>query len=356
MGYKVVQWATGGVGKEALRGIIQHPQLELVGTLVYSAQKEGQDAGSICDLPPVGVVATRSQDAILALDADCVCYTPLTPDLDEVCRLLESGKNVVTTAFLFRPSSMPAEHLRRLEAACARGRTSVHGTGINPGFVGDLLVLVLSGLCRRVEHVHVTERGNWTLYDSPELIFDLSRFGCAPEKARLENHPYAQFMSGLFLESVGMVAQGLGIRLDETRTLQELEVARTEFTVAGRAVQPGTVSGQRYRWQGLRGGQPIIEIEALWTIGEHYPEQWPKPPDGWTVTIEGEPSVRTTFATAATFDRSKRLPFAAHAQAPTIATAMHAVNAIVPLCTAGPGVKTFLNLPLITGAHAGTMC
>jgi 2,4-diaminopentanoate dehydrogenase len=356
MVYKVVQWATGGVGTEALRGILQHPQLELVGTLVYSAEKDGQDAGVLCGLDPVGVAATRDREAIFALDADCVCYTPLTPDLEEVCRLLESGKNVVTTAFLFHPASMRAEDLRRIEAACARGRTAVHGTGINPGFVGDLLVLVLSGLCRRVEHVHVTERGNWTLYDSPELIFDLARFGHEAKEATLENHAYARFMSGLFLESVGMVAQGLGIRLDETLTLQELELATTQFEVAGRPVRPGTVSGQRYRWQGLCDGRPVIEIEALWTIGDQYPGQWPKPPEGWAVTIEGEPSLRATFLTMATFDRTKRMSFSAHAQSSTVATAMHAVNAIVPLCKAGPGVKTFLNLPLITGGHAGTMC
>ncbi|MBP1689120.1 MAG: 4-hydroxy-tetrahydrodipicolinate reductase [Deltaproteobacteria bacterium] len=356
MAYKVVQWATGGVGMEALRGILRNPQLELVGTLVYSAEKDGQDAGVLCGLDRVGVAATRDREGILAMDADCVCYTPLTPDLDEVCRILESGKNVVTTAFLFYPRFLPAADLRRIEAACTRGHSAVHGTGINPGFVGDLLALVMSGMCRRIEHVHITERGNWSLYDSPELIFDLSRFGCEPQETALENHAYARFMSGLFLQSVGMVAQGIGTRLDDIRTLQELELAKAEFKVAGRMVRPGTVSGQRYRWQGLRDGRPVIEIEALWTIGPDYPAQWPKPSEGWTVTIEGDPSVRATFLAVATFDRSKKASVADHARGPTIATAMHAVNAIVPLCQAGPGVKTFLDLPVITGAHAGTTC
>lgn len=353
MTYKVVQWATGGVGTEALRGILEHPELELVGTLVYGEEKDGRDAGELCGLGPAGVAATRDREAIFALDADCVCYTPLTPDLDDVCRLLESGRNVVTTAFLFHPPSIRPEDLRRLEAACERGRSSVHGTGINPGFVGDLLALVLSGLCRRVEHVHVTERANWTLYGSPKMIFDLARFGSDVGEAALENHAYAQFMSGLFLESVGMVAEGLGTRLDERRTLQELARAEEDFEVAGRPVRAGTVSGQRYHWQGLRGGRPVIEIEALWTIGAHYPERWPKPEEGWTVTVEGDPSLRATLLVLASFDRARRASIAEHAKSAVVATAMHAVNAIVPLCQAGPGVRTFLNLPLITGAHAG---
>ena len=74
------------------------------------------------------------------------------------------------------------------------------------------------------------------------------------------------------------------------------------------------------------------------------------------MVIEGEPSLRATFMALATFDRQRRVAVAEHAKSATVATAMHAVNAIVPLCQAEPGVKTFLDLPLITGTHAGTTC
>ncbi len=62
--YKVIQWATGVVGRAALKGILQHPRLELVGLRVYSAEKEGQDAGELIDRPPCGVKATRDSDEI----------------------------------------------------------------------------------------------------------------------------------------------------------------------------------------------------------------------------------------------------------------------------------------------------
>jgi hypothetical protein len=267
--------------------------------------------------------------------------------------LLESGKNVVTSAFLFYPPYMPAGDLRRIEAACERGRTSVHGTGINPGFVGDLLVLVLSSLCRRIEHVHVTERGDWSLIDSPKMIFDLARFGHDPKEVVMENHPYARFMSGLFLESVGLVAAGIGTRLDDKRTIQELEVSDKDFQVAGRPVRAGTVSGQRYRWQGLLNDKAVIEIETLWTIGDQYPAHWPKARAGWTVTIEGEPSLQVTFISLATLDWAKKVPFSEHINSTLVATAAHAVNSVIPVCEAEPGVRTFPDLPLITGAHAG---
>lgn len=342
MTYKVVQWASGSVGIEALHGILKNPELELVGLLVYGREKEGKDAGALCGLSPAGVVATRSKEDIFALQADCVCYTPQVPDLDEVCRLLESGKNVVTTSFLFHPASLGAADLQRLEAACRRGGSSVHGTGINPGFIGDELVLALSGLCRHIDHVNVVECADWSQYgvSAPQITFDLCRFGHEPQDAR--NHPYAKFMSGLFLQSVRMVADGIGLRLDGTRTALDFELAEQDLKIGDRTVEAGTVAGQRYRWQGLRNDKAVIEIETLWTIGHIKPKDWPTAPEGWSAVIEGEPSMRVTF----NFGRS-------NARSSVIATAMHAVNSIARLCAAEPGVRTFLDLPLICGAYAG---
>lgn len=338
---RVVQWASGNVGIEALRGILQNPELELVGLLVHGEAKDGKDAGTLCGMPPAGVIATRDKEAIFALEADCVCYTPQQPDLDDVCRLLASGKNVVTTSFLFHPPSMGAETVQRLEAACRRGGSSVHGTGINPGFIGDELVLAMSGLCRRIDHVKVIECADWSQYGlaAPEITFDLCRFGHKPQDAR--DHPYAQFMGDLFLQSVRMVAEGIGLRLESTRTSLDFELADRDLKIGDRTVEAGTVAGQRYRWQGLHENEPVVEIETLWTIGHIAPKGWPTAPEGWSVIITGDPSMQAAFK----FDRS-------NARCSVIATAMHAVNSIAPLCRAEPGIRTFLDLPLIRGAHA----
>ena len=94
--YRVVQWATGVVGSAAIRSIVRHPKLELVGVKVYSDAKNGRDAGDIVGIGETGVSATQYVEEIMALDADCVLYCPLPWNLDEMCRLLESGKHVVT--------------------------------------------------------------------------------------------------------------------------------------------------------------------------------------------------------------------------------------------------------------------
>ena len=105
MAYRVIQWATGGVGRGALEGILDHPELELVGCWVHSPEKAGKDVGERIGREPVGVTAISDTDAVLAMDADCVLYAPLLAQTPEVVRILESGKNVVTPLGWFYPKA-----------------------------------------------------------------------------------------------------------------------------------------------------------------------------------------------------------------------------------------------------------
>lgn len=93
---RVIQWATGNVGRNAIEGVLVHPELELVGAYTYDAAKAGRDIGELCGIDPIGVTATADLDELLALDADAVVYAPMLPNTDEVLTLLRSGLNVVT--------------------------------------------------------------------------------------------------------------------------------------------------------------------------------------------------------------------------------------------------------------------
>src|SRR4051812_42212429 len=130
MTLRVIQWATGGLGQAAIGQIQLHPDLELVGCWVHSEAKAGQDAGELAGIGPIGVSATNSLEEILALDADCVLYSPLMPNPKEVAALLRSGKNVVTPLGWFWPT---AEEKSRMEVPALEGGVTLHGTGIDPG-------------------------------------------------------------------------------------------------------------------------------------------------------------------------------------------------------------------------------
>ncbi|HEY8059728.1 MAG TPA: hypothetical protein VID94_13290, partial [Acidimicrobiales bacterium] len=170
---RVVQWATGNIGTRSLRAVIEHPDLELVGVYVHADDKVGKDAGELCGAGPTGVLATGSIDDVLALGADCVVYMPQGCDVDDVCRILASGTNVVTTRGEFvRPASMDTDVRRRVEEACAAGGTSIHSTGSSPGFISEALPIVLLTMHRRLDLLQIDEFADMSSRDSPEMLFE----------------------------------------------------------------------------------------------------------------------------------------------------------------------------------------
>jgi len=349
MALRVIQWATGNQGVEAIRAIIDRPDLELVGAKVYSDDKEGLDAGVIAGRDPLGVVATQDVDALLALGADCVAYFPRHTSIDEVCQILASGANVVTTAFLFHPASLRVEDQQRLEAACIAGGTSVHGTGLNPGNLSGVLPLALSGMSRSIERVTLQERADWSFYESTHITFDNMCFGRLPEEVSEDASDFLRFNSGIFMEEVALIGEALGAGLDDITAEVEVAVASVDHDIFGITLAAGTVSAQRWHWRGWRNRRVLVEIETLWTVGGEYPSHWPTPLDGWTLTIEGEPSMQAHFLSLMSFERS--LPIREHVRAASVATAMQAINAIGAVCRAEPGVQTMADLPLIRAGY-----
>jgi hypothetical protein len=345
MTYRVIQWATGAQGVESIRAILDRPDLELVGGWVHSESKDGADLGVLAGREPAGVTATRDVAALLALDADCVAYMPRNTSLDDVCAILASGKNVVTTAFLFYPKALPPSDLQRLLDACERGGTTIHGTGLNPGNLSGVLPLALSGMSRRIERVTLQERADWTFYESTHITFDNMRFGRPPEDVSEEASEFLRFNSGIFKEEIQLIADALGAAIDDVTTDVELILAERDHEIFGVPLRAGTVAGQRWHWKGQRQGETLVDIETLWTVGGEYPSHWPRPADGWTLTIEGEPSMRTHFLSLASY--SKDLPMEEHVRAASIATAMQAINAVPAVCDAAPGIATMADLPLI---------
>ena len=161
--YKVIEWATGVVGAAALKRIIEHPQLELAGVKVYSDEKTGKDAGDLVGLPATGVKATQDVEEILATDADCVIYCPMPWDLDEMCRILESGKHVITPCPYWFPHKQNPEVAAQIEKACRAGNVNLHASGCNPGGIAERFPLTFTGWCNRIDRITIT----CLLYTSP---------------------------------------------------------------------------------------------------------------------------------------------------------------------------------------------
>src|ERR1700761_4778063 len=201
---RVVQWATGGVGKAAIECVLNHPQLELAGCWVHSEDKNGRDVGEILGITAtIGVTATSSIDDVLALDADCVVYSPLIPNDDEVAAILRSGKNVVTPVGWVYPDPDNPRHKAVADAARESGVT-LHGSGIHPGGITERFPLMVSGLSSAVTHVRAEEFSDIRTYNAPDVVRHIMGFGGTPEEAM--QGPMAGLLEAGFKQSVRRVA------------------------------------------------------------------------------------------------------------------------------------------------------
>ncbi|MBP1685261.1 MAG: dihydrodipicolinate reductase [Deltaproteobacteria bacterium] len=335
--YRVIQWATGSVGRLAIRAIAEAPDLEIVGVWVHSASKIGKDAGELAGIDRLGVAATNDARALLALDADCVCYAPLLSDVDEICRILAAGKNVVTpTGYVFLKDPAVAT---RIDAACRAGGVSFHGSGIHPGFAGDRLPLVLSALSQRIDKITVIEESDFADIDeSRAMVFDQLGFGMPAAEARRQPPALMGVMSTIFKESMQMIAAGLGFEIDGFATSHEPALATRDIDEAGGRILKDHVAGHHFEYKALRRGKPIIEFQTYWKMTNDIEPRWDY--DAilrYTVLVEGRPSFRCVLE-----------PFAGQDVPGLVWTAMNCVNAIPLVCAAEPGIRTPLDLPMIT--------
>ena len=333
---RIIQWATGSIGRHAIRAIAEDPQLALAGVWVHGESKDGVDAGTIAGIEPLGVKATRDKQGLLDLEADCVLYAPLLADVDEMCAILESGKNLVTpTGFSFVKDPALAG---RLEAACMKGGVSFHGSGIHPGFAGDRLPLVLSALCRRIDKITVFEVCDLSQgSESPEMVMQQLGFGMSAADAAKEPPALMSVMSRIFFESMDMVAAGLGFALNTYEHRHEFAVAKRDVPVHAGVIRQGHVAGQHFEYTGLVKGRPVIQFNTYWKMSKEIEPSWPyDAPIEYTVEIEGDPSVRCSLSPIESATTEPGLVW----------TAMNCVNAIAAVCEAPPGIRTSLDLPI----------
>ena len=350
MTYRVIQWATGGVGRAAIQHIASHPDLELAGVWVHAEDKVGRDAGEIAGCAATGVAATNDVDALLALDADCVLYSPVMADRDTVVRILESGKNVVTPLNWFYPGERDVSDL---EAACQKSGVTLHGTGIHPGGITERFPLMVSALSGAITHVRAEEFSDIRTYGAPFVVGEIMLFGKTPEEAA--KSPMPAMMAGGFTQSIDMVADALGFDLDpEKRIHHEVPVATAPIDSPIGKIAPGRVAAQRFSWEGTVRGEPVISVRTNWFMGqEDLDPAWTFGPEGerFEVEITGDPSFTVTFhglhpeSIAAGLERNPGI----------VATAVHCVNAVPYVCRAESGIRSYLDLPLVAGRAAASL-
>lgn len=350
MSLRVAAWGIGNVGKHALTGVIGDPRFELVDVVVSSAEKDGQDAGVLAGLDiSTGVTATTDRARVLADKPDCVVYTAMTDNrlmeaLEDLRAILAAGVNVVASApvFLQYPwDVLPANLLEPLEKAAAEGNSSIFVNGIDPGFANDLLPLALTGTCQRVDQVRCMEIVDYATYDNPAVMFDIMGFGKSMDETPMLLQPGV--LSLAWGSVVRQIAKGLGLELDAVTEVHERLPAPEGITISSGKIDEGTTAAMRFEVRGMVGDRAAVVLEHVTRVREDLAPDWPQPAQeggSYRLEITGEPNY--------TMDLCLSSAVGDHNHAGLVATAMRVVNAIPAVVAAPSGIRTTLDLPLIT--------
>jgi 2,4-diaminopentanoate dehydrogenase len=359
---KVGVWGPGSMGVIALRGVIDHPELQLTDLVVHSDAKAGRDAGELCGIAPVGVVATGDPQQLLAGDADAVVYAaganlrPLEA-VEDMVSILRAGKNVVSCSVvpLVFPDAVDGAFTDPLRQAALDGGVSFFTTGIDSGFANDVLPLVLTGVSRVIDSVRVTEMFNYATYPDRAAVYEILGFGQPPEYQAFAAQP------GIFTFGWGPVlhqlAAGLGVKIDNIEESNERVPATESFDTPTGRIEAGTIAAMRSTLTGYVEGRPTFVVDHVTRMRDDIAPDWPQPyismapkdlgyglatgRGAYRVEIDGSPSMRCEFEMAEDFD---------HDLGARIAGSSRMVNAIPAVCAAPPGLLSALDLPLITGA------
>jgi 4-hydroxy-tetrahydrodipicolinate reductase len=351
MAIKVAAIGTGNVGVHALRALITNPDYQLTGVWVSSESKAGKDAGELAGLDiSTGISASTDLDAVLATGPQCAVYTAMAdnrlPDaLEDYRRILAAGVNVVgsSAVFLQYPwQVLPDNMLKPIEDAAQEGNSSLFVNGIDPGFANDLIPLALAGTCQSIQQIRCMEIVDYATYDSATVMFDVMGFGKPLDEIPMLLQPGV--LSLAWGSVVRQLAAGLGIELDSITERQERIPAPEDFEIAAGHIAKGSAAALRFEVQGLVDGHPAVVLEHVTRLREDLCPDWPQPaqPGGcYRIEITGEPSYAVDVCLSS--------PNGDHNHAGLVATAMRVVNAIPAVVEAPAGIRTTLDLPLITG-------
>ena len=359
--HRVVQWATGNTGQRALREVIRHPALELVGVRVYDPAKNGVDAGELCGERPTGIRATTDRDAVLRLEADCCIYMPratgrgqtragLSEDelVDDVAALLSTGTNIVTTCSdLFARGARLSERNRaRVLEACAKGGSSVWASGSDPGFVTETLPMALLSIQRRVDLIEIEEFGDLSRRPSAHMVMDQMRFGkplAEFDPDRRKNHLFYEYQPTL-----SVLADMAGFEIDEWIAEGGVAAAKHDLQIVAGEIKKGTAAAQRIIIHGRSGGVDRVRFIQYGFVAMDVEPDWGLQPVGWRIRIHGDAPFDIRMPFPVTLDELASYVPAFNANGP--------VNAIPYVCAAPPGLLTAEDLPHILprGPRAGS--
>lgn len=323
---RAIQYGVGPIGASIAKLLREKQSVEIVGAIDNDPAKIGKDLGEVVGASgaPWGVKVSGDARGILDQSADVVMHTTsssLPKVMDQLLACLDVGSCVVSTCEeLSYPYRTHPELAKKLDEAAKESGVALVGTGVNPGFVMDKLVITLAAVSQRIEHAKALR-----IVDASKRRLPLQKkigAGMSVDEFKAKVKEGTIKHVGL-PESVAMIAESLGLHVDEIVETIEPKVAtdlvQTEFLT----VQPGQAAGVHQIARGISSGKELIYLELQMYVGAKDPAD--------TVELTGHPNISLT------------IPGGSHGD---IATASVAVNSIPAILQAAAGLRTAADLPI----------
>lgn len=356
MAIRVAHIGTGNVGRLALAELISNPGFDLTGLCVSADEKVGKDAGELAGLDvTTGILATKDLDAVLATKPDCAVYCAMGDNrmpqaMADVYKIAAAGINVVGTApgvLQYPWGVMPDKYIKPLEDAAQQGNSSIYINGVDPGFITDLIPLAFASTCASIQQVRCMEIADYATYDGATVMFDVMGFGQSLDEVPMLFQPGV--LSVAWGCAIRQLAAGLNIELDSITESYEREPAPEAFDIAAGHIPKGGVAAVRFEIKGMVGDHPVIVVEHVTRVRGDLRPDWAQPAQeggSYRVEITGEPSYVVDICPTSTKGD--------HNHAAIAAGAARVVNAIPAVVAAPPGLRTTLNLPLVSDVELFT--
>ena len=305
---RIIQWCTGSMGRITLRQLIDRSDIDLVGVYVTSDKKNGLDAGQIARRPDTGIIATNDIDEILKLEADAVIHTslltaPYETQNGNVIKLLESGKNILSPNGFFEPEQHGETYAGALREAALKGGVTLAGIGLNPGFIGERLALLLSGMSSDVTAIRTSEVVNVSDVPSADLIKETVGLGVDPKAYDLTKGSIAKMYNLYWAETMGYMARKLGTSIMSFTPQHEVILAPADIPIKVMTIKQGQVAAINWKWLGQLQNGIEVRLSILWTSSHDLHGETESA--HWRVEIDGRPNVR---ADVEIFDADPAVP------------------------------------------------
>jgi 2,4-diaminopentanoate dehydrogenase len=350
---RAVVWSTGGVGSIAIDAIARRPDIELVGVWVHSEEKAGKDAGTLAGRDPLGLVATRDADALIALEPDCVVYAANGPERDagavpDYLKILQSGINIVSTTstgLVYPPAYYSPQGRDQLAAAAESGNASFYVSGIFPGFGSDQLALLLTTQSKKIECLKVTEVALNDHYPVADVMMDGMGFARPLDFEPMLKTP--GFIEMAWGAPIHLMADALGVHVTEIRGSLDRRTTDRDIEVAFGTIPAGTCGAVCTRAAGVVNGREAIVLEHIIRMSRDVAPDWPTSEFDATyrVDIEGDPDIHCAMNLGEAEGHGA-------GRGAMAATAMRVVNAIPFVVDAPAGLLSSLDLPNTLPRHA----